>query len=430
MKDRFKMSLRIALLMLGVVYLAEAQANTYNVVDRFQLLEDKFRTQEMLREFEHNFIFDVSALANTDVLDFVDDAEAVADTQGTSQDKIDAGEAFLLRYDKTEQNARVGVGINIPIFSFKVKEIEVKPSIRAQGNLSFLMGIQSEVLSASDLINLLGSDIPPAIKTKVSTCINSASAGADLVQYIINTPACGLTEQEKTALASQTGKYFKPSDPNSPIINNYIKGEARVGAYFDYKYKKNWFGTLGIYGLYRTDFAVRITADSLAGQGEVAELPDELNSTTNFAIDYRLGYRKDNWMAFAAIEDLKLARLSDNEEEAGALLYGEDALIRLHGEYLYKLSAFSVKPFVGLHKRSSYDIGDGYYLGADLGAHIWEERIGLRVRGMIDSEHFTFSPMAKLWLVHVEYMLRQPITSEVDGVKPATIHSLNFRIDI
>lgn len=429
MTNRFKMTLRITLLMLGVIYLAEAQANTYNVIDRFQLLEDKFRTQEMLREFEHNFIFDVSALANTDVLDFVDDAEAITDLPESEQ--LNGAQNFLLRYDKTEQNARIGVGINIPIFSFEVKGVKIQPSIRAQGNLSFLMGIQTNTLTASSALNYLGSDVPTNIKNKISGCINSVTAGQDIVLYIRNNRvACGLTQAEADQLQPLVGKYFLPTNTSVPDIYNYIKAEARVGAHFDYAYDKNWFGNMAIYGLYRTDYSVRITADSLAGTAEVADLPDELNSTTNLAVDYRLGYRKDSWMAFAAIEDLKLTRISDNEEAGGALLYGEDALIRLHGEYLYKLSAFSVKPFVGLHKRSSYDIGDGYYLGADLGAHVWDDRIGLRVRGMIDSEHFTFSPMAKLWLLHVEYMLKQPITSEVDGVKPSTIHSLNIRIDI
>jgi hypothetical protein len=30
----------------------------------------------------------------------------------------------------------------------------------------------------------------------------------------------------------------------------------------------------------------------------------------------------------------------------------------------------------------------------------------------------------------VDYMLKQPISSEVDGLKPATIHSLNIRFSI
>ena len=103
-------------------------------------------------------------------------------------------------------------------------------------------------------------------------------------------------------------------------------------------------------------------------------------------------------------------------------------MIRLHGEYMYKLSFFSVKPFGGVHKRSGYGLGNGIYGGADLGLHVWQERLGLRFRGMLDSEHFTFSPMAKLWFMSVEYMLKTPIKSEIDGVKPSTLHSVNFRL--
>ena len=175
---------------------------------------------------------------------------------------------------------------------------------------------------------------------------------------------------------------------------------------------------------------MRISKKALTSDGDLLNLPDDMNTTVNAAIDYTLGYRNGNLTALAGIEDLKLASISDNEEEAGVLNYGTDPLLRLHTEYLYRYSGFSVKPFVGIHKRASYGIGDGYYLGADLGAHVWSDRVGLRVRGMVDSEHFTFSPMVNLWLMHVEYMLKQPLSSEVNGLKPATIHSLNIRISI
>ncbi len=435
MMERFKLFLRFTFLLIGVVYLAEAQA-AYNVLDRFQLLEDKFRTQEMLREFNSkNFIIDIHALANTDVTDFIGDANDVADFQGTDQEKLDRAQAFLRQYENTEQNLRAGFGLNIPVFGFEVAGIKFKPNIRAQVNLGFLMGIQSSNLTPSDAIQYLGSDIPDQIRAKLNNCVSSFSPGStrvsrDIVKFMIDTAACGLTAQEKTAMQSYVGEYIFPEDTSVPDIRNYIKGEARVGLSFDYTYDKNWFGNFSIYGLARADYTVRVSADNLTGDGDVAELPDELNTTINASVDYRLGYKQDNWMVFGSIEDLKLARVSDNEEEGGTLIYGEDPLLRLHGEYMMKLSGLSLKPFGGVHKRSSYGLGDGLYVGADLGAHVWEDSLGLRLRGMVDSEHLTISPMANLWLMHIEYMLKQPLTSDVDGIKPATIHSLNIRIDI
>ena len=122
--------------------------------------------------------------------------------------------------------------------------------------------------------------------------------------------------------------------------------------------------------------------------------------------------------------------MSDNKEKGGELIYGNDPLIRLHGEYLYRLSGFTLKPFAGVHKRKGYNVGDGFYAGADIGLHIWGNRLGVRGRGMVDKEHFTLSPQLKLWLMHLDYMLKVPVKSEVDGVKPATIHSLNLRFFI
>lgn len=427
MIERFKLYLKITFLLIGVAFVAEAQA--YQIVDRFQLLEDKFRTQEMLRPLEHDFIIDITALANTDVMDFVDEAGNVADFQGSDSEKLARAQQFLRQYDKTEQNLRVGINLGIPIFSFNAFGIQFRPSIRAQGNLGFLMGIRTSSLTTAQALEYVGNDIPADIRTALQSCnFGGIGNGDDIVQHAITN--CGLTAAQNTILGSFTGKYFFPSDTTVPDIYNYIKGEARVGLNVDYVYDEHFFGAFSLYGLGRADYSLRVSASTLANNSDALELPDEMNTTVNAAIDYKFGYRNGNLLGFVALEDVKLARMSDKEEEAGQLLYGEDMLIRLHGEYLYKYSLFSVKPFAGLHKRASYGLGDGYYVGADLGAHVWEDRIGLRMRGMVDSEHFTISPMMKLWLVHVEYMLKQPLASEVDGVKPSTIHSLNFRISI
>ncbi len=429
MFDRLNFSFRIVLLLAGVILLAETQA-AYNIVDRFQLLEDKFRTQDMLRPYDNDdFILDISALLNTDATGFIDEAEEAADFQGTDTEKLEKAQTLLRKYDKTEQNLRANVGLQIPFFDFTIAGVKFKPALRANGGVGFLMGIQTETLSTADILEFIGDGVPDYIANKLLNCTTGLKTNQDLVVWLRDTPACGLTETEKTAIAGQTGKYFYP-DSTSPDIYNYIKGEARAGLYFNYIYDEHFFGQFNIYALGRADYKVRISSKALTADGDIVDLPDDMNTTVNAAIDYSLGYRNGNLTAMLGVEDLKIASVSDNEAEAGALIYGTDPLLRLHSEYLYKYSGFSVKPFVGIHKRASYGIGDGYYAGADLGAHVWGDRLGLRVRGMVDSEHFTFSPMAKLWLMHVEYMLKQPLSSDVNGLKPATIHSLNVRISI
>ena len=429
--NRINFSVRIFLLLAGVVLLAETQA-AYHIVDRFQLLEDKFRTHEMMRPYDNDdFIFDVSALLNTDMTDFIDEAKDVADFEGSSTEQLAMSQEFLRKYDKTEQNLRVNVGLNIPFFDFSVAGVKFKPSLRVNGNLGMLMGIQASNLTIEQAVEYLGSDVPDFLKNALLSCVTDSVKGQNIITYLINTPSCGLTNQQKeVAREYESENYIFPADTTTPDIYNYIKAEARAGLYFDYIYDEHFFGQFNVYALGRADYRVRVSSESLTNDGDVIDLPDEMNTTINAAVDYTLGYRNGNLTAYAGIEDLKLTTVSDNEEEGGALIYGNDPLFRVHSEYLYKFMLFSVKPFVGLHKRASYGFSDGYYVGADLGAHVWSDRVGLRVRGMVDSEHFTFSPMAKLWLVHVEYMLKTPLSSEVGGLKPATIHSLNLRISI
>ena len=428
--NKLKIFIKIAVLLSGVIILAEAQAQSYDIIKRFQILEDKFRTYEMLDPLKHEFILDINAFVNTDVTDFIDEAKEVADFQGSDGDKLARAQTFLRKYDKTEQNLRVGISFGIPIFSFSAFGIKIKPSLRVKGNLGFLMGIQTSNLTVNEAIEYLGSDVPEFLKTALLSCSSGLANGQDIVQYLIDTPACGLTATQKTIAQSEVNKYFFPADTTVPDIFNYVKGEGRVGLNFDYIYDEHFFGNFSLYALGRADYRVRVSANSLIKDGDVVDLGDDLNTTVNMAADYTLGYRNGNLVGMVGVEDVKIANVSNNDEEAGALIYGNDALIRLHGEYIYKFSAFSIKPFAGVHKRSRYSFADGMYAGADLGAHVWDERIGLRVRGMIDKEHFTFSPQAKLWLFHVDYMLKQPISSEVDGLKPSTIHSLNIRISI
>lgn len=432
MKKTWGVYLRIMLLLLGVVVIAEAQAEEYDVVDRFKELEDKFKTHEMLTPFGHDFLFDVGLMINKDLFDTIDEVDKVSDTQGGSSAKLTAAQNLLRKYDKTEQNVRIRANLGFPLPTFHAFGVKIVPDFRTHLGVGLLLGFRTTNLTLAQILatigDYVGSDVPPAVLTKLNSCSGSLDNGDDIVQYLINTSACGLTADEKTAITPLVGKYFIPDDTSVPDIFNYAKAEAKVGLNFGYEYGEKWFGNFNIYGLGRADMKVRVSADALANKGEVADLGEELNTTVNLAADYKFGYKNGNLRTWAAIEELKIATMSDNKDKAGELNFGNDPLLRLHGEYLYKLSVFNVKPFAGLHKRSGYGLGDGIYGGADLGMYVWDDRIGLRFRGMLDSEHFTFSPLAKLWFMHIEYMLKTPIKSENNGVKPSTLHSVNFRL--
>lgn len=426
MKERIFFTFKILALLAGVTFIAEAQSQEYDVVKRYKLLEDKFATHEELTPLGHDFLIDINGLLNKDLFDVIDEADKVSDTPGSTNDKITAAQGFLRKYDKTEQNVRVRVNLGVPLPSFTAWGVKLVPDLRLGVGLGVLLGIRTSTFTIEKILDYVSNDIPPEIRTAMSTCnFTGIANGADIVQFAIDN--CLNPTQDAVALPF-VGKYFVPSDTTVPNIFNYVKGEANAGLNVGYTKGEHWFGGVNLYALARADAKVIVTDAALAGQGEVAELPDELNTTVNMVTDLKFGYKNGNLSGYAAVEELKIARMSDNEEKAGTLLYGEDPLLRLHGEYLYKFVGFDLRPFAGLHSRSGYDATDGIYGGADIGYYVWNDRIGLRFRGMLDQEHITFSPAAKLWFTHLEYMLKTPMKSEVDGVKPATVHAVNFRL--
>lgn len=421
-----KVFTKILFLLMGVVLIAEVQAeDDYDVTKRFKLNEDRVRTYEMLNPLGHDFVFGVTGLLNQDVFDVIDDGEAISDS-GNETEQLEAAREFLTKYDKTEQNVRATLQLGAPLPSFSLFGAKVKPNIRINASVGVLMGIRTGTVSVTDVIN--GLNASQEVKDALNSCDFSAiTDGTDIVVYARDTLSCITPAQA----SGQVNKYFfKDLSTSVPNLFSYAKADVRAGVSFDYVKGKHWFGNFSLYGHGRADAFAVVTEQSLAGDGEIASFGDEPNTTVNITTDYRFGYRNGRLRGWVAVEELKLSEASNNQEAGGELIYGNDPLLRVHGEYIYRYSGFSVKPFVGVHKRKGYDFADGLYLGSDLGLHFWGNRLGVRARGMIDKEHITVSPQLKLWLMHVDYMLKLPVSSEVNGVKPATMHSLNFRFFI
>ncbi|GAB4022630.1 MAG: hypothetical protein Fur0010_25870 [Bdellovibrio sp.] len=425
MKERIVFTFKILALLAGVTFIAEAQSAEYDVVKRFKLLEDKFSTHDMLTPFGHDFILDINLLVNKNLPTIISDAKDVSKVEGDAA-KLAAGQAFLRKYDKTEQNLRLKLTIGAPLPTFHAWGVKIVPDFRASASLQALLGIRTETYTFAQILNFVGSDVPDVIRNAILSCSEPA-AGADIVKHLVD--ASCITDPSQVALAqTYYNKYFRPTDSSVPLISTYAKGEGRLGFNFNYFHGEHYFGNLNIYGLGRADIKSVVSAETLTKNGDIVDLGEELNTTVNLVADYKFGYKNGNLSGFASVEELKISRMSDNEDKGVKLNYGDDPLIRVHGEYLYKFVGFDLKPFAGTHIRSGYGAGDGLYGGADIGYYVWQDRIGLRFRGMLDKEHFTFSPAAKLWLMHLEYMLKTPMKSEVDGVKPATVHAVNFRL--
>lgn len=419
MKPSIQTYLRLLCLVLGIIFLAEAQSA--DVVKRYTLLEDKFRTIEMLRAPGHDFLFDVSAWLNADVQDVIKEAEGLSKTPGSSTDKLNAATTFLEKYNKTEQTLRVNVDFGIPLFSFTIGGVKIIPDLRFGFNLGFHLGIESRPITVADIASFV-----PAQFAEIASCGLNPTAGQDLVALYIAAD-CSSADEEAAA-TPYLNKYFWPSNLATPSLFPYIKGEGHAGFLVNWIKGENWFGHVNLYALGRSDVALRVTADTLAQNADTVDLPDEDNTTINASTDIQVGYTKNKMTGYASINEIKLATVSDNIAKGGETNYGFDPLFRLHGEYAMELAFMDFKPFAGLHKRKAYDFTDGLYAGAELGAYVWGDRLGLMLRGMLDTEHLTFTPRAKLWFAQLEYNLKLPIKSEIDGVKPSSLHSLNFRL--
>ncbi len=296
------------------------------------------------------------------------------------------------------------------------------PDLRALLDVGANIGIRSQLLTIADVINYFPEEIPADLKAFVLTL----SPGTDVI-VACNTSTLSATTKAFCA-TQQTGKYIIPSTTQTvPTLSVFGKGDLKVGLFNEYGYGEHFFGNLNIYGLGRADLYQFITAEQIA-KGQSIEAPDKMNTEVNVVLDYKLGYKNSNYSAFLAVEELKLAKFKDAQEGAKDQVYGYQSLIRSQAEANYKLSAFSLQPFVGFHKRSGYSLSDGYYLGATAGAHVWGERLGLQMRAMMDKQYMTFSPRIKLWLMQLEYTLKNPIKDMDGDVKLTALHTIDFRL--
>lgn len=412
-------------LALGGALLLSTQTLSYDVVDRYKLLEDKFKTEEMLRPYGHDFLFDISAYANKNLLDLVDDVDSVDDA-GDTNAQLNEANRVLEKYDKSEQTLRLNAQFGIPLFTFHAFGAKIVPDLRFGAQFGANIGIRSDELSRQLLVDLF--DLSPEIEEKIlqmdDTQFTKLKNGTytDVEDLLLD---LGVDAQ---IAAEFDGDQVPGSGTSSvPNLAVFTKLDVKAGLLFNV-FKNEWFGHWNLYGLHRTDFFRRLDAKTIVNGDDVLGGQDELNSQVFLATDLMVGKSfLETYRAYLAIEEIEIARLSDNVDKAGELTYELDPLIRLHADARFSWKGLSLMPFLGVHKRSGYGFADGLYAGTDLGAHVWGDRLGVTFRTILDNEHITLSPQLKLWFMQFQYSLKQPISSTVDDVKTSTMHSVNVR---
>ncbi|MEI8346652.1 MAG: hypothetical protein WCG27_04240 [Pseudomonadota bacterium] len=400
----------------------------YDVVNRYTLLEDKFKTEDMLRPVGHDWLLDITAAANKNLKDIIDDVDEVK-KKNTSTEKVTAAQDMLVRYKNTEQTARAQVKIGIPLPSFSFGDVKLSPDLHASANWGANMGIRSETLTADTAFELMDTtSMTPEIRAAVKQSFATYTPGG----AILSDSLCNsLTEPSKTACLNypDRDKYRWPNIPDVPNIFAFTKLDFKGGLLFNYTID-NWFGYLDLYELHRTDYYLRLNADSIAHGRNIFANARTLNSQLYLDLDYKLGFNYQRYTFFGVVEEVKLATLKERKPNSPVPRYGTDRLYRLQGQAKFQFPIVSFLPFIGVHKRSAYTLDRGFYLGGDIAATTWNDRLGLQFRTMIDREHLTLSPRIRLWLIQLEYSLKKPLVTEIDDVKVSTLHSVDIRIFI
>ncbi len=409
---------------LGSLLVLSQSVSAYDVTNRFKLIDDKLKTEQMLRPIGHDFFLDLSASMNKNITDVIDDVDTATKFQGTTSAKLIEAQRIISKYEKTEQTVKINVALGSPLPSFTAWDVAFQPNLRAYLDVGANIGIRSERLTVLDLFDYFPSEIPEDLKAFIRTL----AVGDDVIVRC-KAPASGLSASTRAFCAQEAeGRYIIPDlSQDVPKLDVFAKADAKAGFFNDYSKGEHWFGQFNVYGMGRADLFQIITAQQIAS-GQSIEAPDKMNTEITVQADYRLGYKNTNYSTFLGFEELKLATLQDKDEGSKTQTYGYKTLLRGHADATYRWNAVSIQPFLGFHKRSGYGFGDGVYAGATAGAFVWGDRLGLQMRGMVDKQYLTITPRIKLWLMQLEYSLKSPIKDTDGDVKLTAIHSLDFRL--
>jgi hypothetical protein len=405
-----------------------SQAQAYDVVKRYKLIDDKLKTEAMLRPIGHDFFIDLSVAMNKNLQDVISDVNDVNKSQASDAAKIAEANRVLTKYDKTEQTVKVNVSLGVPLPSFTAWDTKIQPNLRVLADVGANIGIRNQKLNNQDLLNLFSEDLPVELKTFLLGVDLATYSGQDIRTVCLSQFPSTSSPANVYCTSLPVGKYVIPTiGTTDPTMTLLAKADVKVGFFNNYVSGEHWFGNFNLYAMGRADLYQFLTGTQIA-KGDSIESPKKMNTETTIQTDYRLGYKNSNYSVFGSVEELKLSKLKDADAGAKEHTYGYDALLRLHADADYRFSVITFQPFVGMHKRSGYGLADGLYAGTTLGAYVWGDRLGLQLRAMFDKEYITISPRVKLWLMQLEYSLKKPLKDSVDDVKLTAIHSLDFRI--
>lgn len=418
------------LLIMTLALLNSVSFAKYDIVKRAKIMDDRFKTLEMLNPIGHDFFINIDAQLTKDITElqkFGEDVSKIDQSQTIENQIAEADEILEPFYDK-EQVIRGNFRLGFPLPSFTVSKTKIKPNVRLGGGIFAMLTPSSSPISLTALIDNL-SEVPEDYRERLKSCLTSLSNGDRIL------PTCRdngdiSTEEYNFIVAQYPGvediEYetsIATQSVDGPAIDVYAKFEAKAGLFNTYEYGENIFGDFNIYALARQD--IQRNADALLLLTGGADFEYAENQRVNLALDYSLGYKNDNYRAKVAIEEVKMTEI---QSDAAKLNWGDNMLIRLHAEADYKLSILTATPYLGSHAREGYGLGDAYYIGADFGAMAFEDRFGFLFKTQVDKEHYTLGLKARLWFLQLDLITKMAREEKIEGNKIADYYSGNLRI--
>ena len=421
-----------------------AHVQSYDAVDRLQLLEDRFKLQESLSPIGHDFALDTRLTIGGEIFDLVDDIneiQTLADSQaGGNENQIQAKFTELTQtWSGREFVGRYTLDAGIPLFKFKAWGLKFTPELlRFQLGATAVVGINEEVISKEDVISFLPDGVPQALQDVIlSLDFNNASDNQDLALFISQEIRAGnvqgvrgelnLNEYAGLVTISPELKNALTVGQKLPAAEIYAKVESKIGPQVAWE-GKHFFGHAALYGLGRMDYQFNIAASNVENMTDALNIPQTIEEW-NMAVDASVGYRNANYQVVASLNEVKLFNVQESEN--ADLTYENPMMVKIQADARFKPYSFlNLNAYGGVHKREGYDFMDGVYVGASSGLHVWKERLGINLRTQLDQDHLTLTPNLKFWIMQIDGMYKVPIASERDGVENSPAYSINLRFFI
>ena len=114
-----------------------SSAFSYDIVDRAKLVDDRFKTLDMMNPIGHDFFLNIDGALTKDITDLQGDVEKLGkiDDSQSIEDQISEANGILEKYYDKEQVIRANLGLGFPLPSFTAWETKVKPNFRVKGGI-------------------------------------------------------------------------------------------------------------------------------------------------------------------------------------------------------------------------------------------------------------------------------------------------------